>query len=74
MARRLEEIAQDPDRPFGPFHPDSFRGVLETCAARLDASGAVLAPEEELGPTGDGLRSSPSFCVIVRSSLATPSR
>ncbi|MBV8092056.1 MAG: AAA family ATPase, partial [Acetobacteraceae bacterium] len=44
----------------------SFSGVLETCAVRLDASGRVLASEEELGPAGDDLRISPSFCVIVR--------
>ncbi|MDQ2801261.1 MAG: ATP-binding protein [Pseudomonadota bacterium] len=66
MATRLEEIAKDPDVPFGPFQPASFRGVLETCAARLDASGTVLAPEEELGAAGEGLRISPTFCVLVR--------
>ncbi len=66
MATKLEQIAKDPDIAFGPFQPSSFRGVLETCAARLDASGVVVAPDEELGPAGDGLRISPSFCIIVR--------
>ncbi len=66
LARRLEDIARDPNRPFGPCHPASFREVLETCAAHLGASGAVLAPGEELGPAGEWLRISPSLCVIVR--------
>ncbi len=66
MTQRLERIARDPDVPFGPFQPASFRGVLEACAARLDASGRVLAPEEEFAPAGEALRISPTFCVLVR--------
>ena len=66
MTARLDAIAKDPDVAFGPFQPASFRPVLETCAARLDASGIVLPPDEELGPATEALRISPTFCVIVR--------
>ncbi|MGH7121410.1 MAG: AAA domain-containing protein, partial [Acetobacteraceae bacterium] len=66
MATRLEEIAKDPDLVLRPSDPSSFQSVLATCAARLDASGVVLAPDDELGSAGQGLRISPTFCVIVR--------
>jgi very-short-patch-repair endonuclease len=66
IAARLERSAKDPDVAFNPFQPASFLPVLETCAARLDASGVVLPQGEPLGPAGQSLRISPSFCVIVR--------
>jgi hypothetical protein len=66
MTKRLDAIAKDPDVAFGPFQPSSFRPVLETCAARLDASGIVLPADEELGPATEALKISPTFCVIVR--------
>jgi very-short-patch-repair endonuclease len=66
MTTRLEAIAKDPDVAFGPFQPGSFLPVLETCAARLDASGTVLPPEEHLKEATEALRISPTFCVIVR--------
>ncbi len=66
MTERLEAAARDPDIAFGPFERASFLPILETCAARLDASGTVLPPEEELGAATDALRISPTFCMIVR--------
>jgi very-short-patch-repair endonuclease len=66
MTTRLEAVARDPDVEFGPFERASFLPILETCAARLDASGTVLPPEEELGAATDALRISPTFCMIVR--------
>ena len=66
MTARLDRISKDPDLAFGPFQPASFLGVLETCAARLDASGTVLPTNEELGPAGETLRIGQGFCIIVR--------
>jgi hypothetical protein len=66
MTTRLDRISKDPDLAFGPFQPASFLGVLETCAARLDASGTVLATNEDLGPAGEALRIGRGFCIIVR--------
>ncbi|WP_353213194.1 AAA domain-containing protein [Rhodovarius sp.] len=66
MTARLDRISKDPDLAFSPFQPASFLGVLETCAARLDASGTVLPPNEELGPAGEALRIGQGFCIIVR--------
>jgi hypothetical protein len=66
MTAELEKIANDPDWAFGPFQPSSFHGVLATCAARLDASGTVLAADEDLGPAGEALRIGQGFCIIVR--------
>ena len=66
MTARLDRISKDPDLAFGPFEPASFLGVLETCAARLDASGTVLPTDEELGPAGEALRIGQGFCIIVR--------
>jgi very-short-patch-repair endonuclease len=66
MTARLDSISKDPDLAFGPFQPASFLGVLETCAARLDASGTVLPANEDLGPAGEALRIGRGFCIIVR--------
>jgi very-short-patch-repair endonuclease len=66
MTVRLERISKDPDLEFSPFQQASFLGVLETCAARLDASGAVLPPNEDIGPVGETLRIGQGFCIIVR--------
>ena len=63
---QLEAIARDPDLTFGPFQPASFRPVLQACAARLDASGVLLAAEDAPGPAGEALRISPGFCILVR--------
>lgn len=66
MTTRLEEIAKDPNITFDPSQPASFLPILETCAARLDASGTVLPRDEDLGSATEALRISPTFCVIVR--------
>lgn len=66
MTTRLERVAKDPDITFDPSQPASFLPILETCAARLDASGTVLPRDEDLGSATEALRISPTFCVIVR--------
>ena len=66
MTTRLEAVAKDPDIAFGPLQPASFLPILETCAARLDASATVLPGDEDLGVATEALRISPTFCVIVR--------
>lgn len=66
MTARLERVSKDPDLEFSPFQRASFLSVLETCAARLDASGTVLPADEELGLASETLRIGQGFCVIVR--------
>ncbi|MGH9300058.1 MAG: AAA domain-containing protein, partial [Acidimicrobiales bacterium] len=67
MTKQLEDIARDQDVDLHPLDPSSFKCLLENCAARLDASGVVLASGEAPGPPTETLRISPIFCLIVRS-------